>query len=202
MIKNLIFSALFCGLAFSAQVGRSEDAALTDQTPVNEVKATIDKLVQAVQQFPGDENLKARRIKLREIITPKFDFNQMARLSLGAYWKDLAAEEQNEFVGTFSDLLAKTYLARIENIRAETVKVDGQNFSNPNQVVVNTTVTHKGDKFPINYRLVKGPEGWKVYDVVIENVGLVVNYRNEFSGIMRKEQFAGLMKRLKEKEIN
>lgn len=196
----LVLSAIaFCALDVWAQDATASQKQAEDSAPIDEVKNVVDQLVKAVEQFPGEENIKARRAKLREIITPKFDFAQMAKLSLGAHWKEVSATEQDEFVKVFSDLLASTYLARIENIRAKTVKIDNQNFSNPTQAIVNTTVTHKGDKFPINYRLVKGAQGWKVYDVVIENIGLVVNYRNEFSGIIRKEQFAGLMKRLKEK---
>ena len=195
----LLLSALsFCGLDVWAEDAAASQGA-KDSAPIDEVRVVIDKLVKAVEQYPGDENTKIRRSKLREIISPKFDFAQMAKLSLGAHWKEITQPEQDEFVTIFSDLLATTYLKRIENIRAETVKIDNQNFSTPIQAIVNTTVTHKGDKFPINYRLVKGDAGWKVYDVVIENIGLVVNYRNEFSGIIRKEQFAGLMKRLKEK---
>ncbi len=195
-LKKIVFFVLFLLGALPLGVLA---AVAKDSTPFEEVKTTIDLLVDAVGQFPGEENLTARRAKLREIIEPRFDFKEMAKRSLGPHWNKISAQEQSDFVEVFSDLLAKTYLARIEHIRAETVKIESEKISLPTSLV-KTMVTHKGDKFPIDYKLVKR-ESWKVYDVIIENIGLVANYRNEFAGIIRKEQFAGLMKKLRAKAI-
>lgn len=190
-----VLCSLLLAVCLSALSGQAQ--AKSDITPFEEVKATIDLLVQAVGEFPGTENLQARRAKLRKIIEPRFDFREMAKRSLGTNWNQITTQEQEEFVAVFSDLLATTYLKRIENIRAETVKIESEKLSMPTSMV-KTMVTHKGDKFPIDYKLVKR-DSWKVYDVVIENIGLVANYRNEFAGIIRKEQFPGLMRRLRNK---
>lgn len=178
-------------------IHNNQAQANTEITPFQEVKTTIDLLVEAVGQFPGNENIQARRAKLRKIIEPRFDFREMAKRSLGTHWTEISPQEQEDFVAVFSDLLATTYLKRIENIQANTVKIESEKLSLPTSLV-KTMVTHKGDKFPIDYKLVKR-DSWKVYDVVIENIGLVANYRNEFAGIIRKEQFSGLMKRLRNK---
>jgi len=193
----LIALGLFPISTFAAD--KPAAVAIAEQgSAIAEVKDTIDKLVHVVETLPGDEHIKERRDRMREIITPKFDFQEMSKRSLGAHWPEITPEQQKDFVDVFSDLLARTYLARIENIRANTVKIDSESVNYPN-AIVKTTVTHKGDTFPIDYKLINVTSKWRVYDVVIENIGLVANYRNEFAGIIRKEQFDGLMKRLREK---
>ncbi|MBX7136344.1 MAG: ABC transporter substrate-binding protein [Oligoflexia bacterium] len=202
IVLGMLLGLICSGGAVPAQAADgpavTQPGSSASQTPLGEVRSTIDELVQAVSDFPGEEHLKQRRDKLRAIITPRFDFQEMARLSLGTNWTVVSPEEQTDFVKVFSDLLAKTYLDRIENIRKETVKVNTEKVIDQ-KAIVKTLVTHKGETFPIDYKLVHKGEQWKVYDVVIENIGLVTNYRNEFAGIIRKEQFAGLMKRLREK---
>ena len=175
------------------------DGSATAARAIDEVSTTIDLLVETVALYPGDEKLKQRRASLHDIIAPRFDFAEMAKRSLGTHWAKVSDAERDEFVDVFSDLLARTYLERIEHIRKDTVFIKGEKLRSERVAVVHTIVTHKGDKFPIDYKLVKRSGGWRVYDVVIENIGLVSNYRNEFSGIIRKEKFTGLMKRLRKK---
>lgn len=169
-------------------------------TPKASVSNTVDSIVKVVQEFPGEDKQKERRAKLREIINPRFDFDKMAQLSLGAAWKDITPEEQKEFTETFSNLLAKTYLVKIETVKAGMVSIETETLDDTGQkATVKTLVKSKGDVFPLDYKMLNEEGTWKVYDVVIENIGLIVNYRNEFSSIIRKDKFAGLMQRLKEK---
>jgi phospholipid transport system substrate-binding protein len=151
-----------------------------------------------VESLPGDSQKSQRRSKLREIINPKFDFDEMARRSLGANWNDISAEQQKDFTSVFSELLARTYLSKIETVKPGMVKVETEQVESP-KALVKTVVLSKGDTFPIDYKLVFKDGHWRVYDVVIENIGLVANYRNEFSGIIRRDKFSGLMERLRQK---
>lgn len=166
-----------------------------------QLRGTIDKIVTVVESLPGDKNKKERRTQLRTIINPRFDFEEMAKRAVGAHWGEASATEQGEFVRVFSDLLATTYLAKIETVRQGMVKIDSEEVQQ-GKAIVKTTVQNKGETFPIHYRLLEEEGEWKVYDVIIENVGLVVTYRNEFAGIIRKEKMAGLIQRLKEKNAN
>lgn len=170
-----------------------------DSAAIEQVRATINEIVKVVEKLPGDGNQKARRAELREIIKPRFDFPEMAKRSLGTNWNECSKEQQDQFTEVFSELLAKTYLARIDTITKNTVRIDTQERPAPNKATVKTTVFHKGETFPIDYRLMNRGEEWKVYDVLIENISLVGNYRNEFASIIRKEQFDGLMTRLRAK---
>jgi phospholipid transport system substrate-binding protein len=159
---------------------------------------TIDDIIQIASAHPGDDGKTVRRQKLRELINPKFNFAEMSKRSLGANWNDLSAGEQAEFTTVFSELLARTYLSKIETVKPGMVKVESEQVELP-RAVVKTVVISKGDTFPIDYKLMNSNNSWQVYDVVIENIGLVANYRNEFSGIIRKDKFSGLMERLRKK---
>lgn len=176
---------------------RAEEQAASP-SPKSAVQVTIEQLVEAVEANPGDAALKARRTRLREIINPRFDFEEMAKRSLGTYWLTATPEQQKEFVSVFSNLLARTYLSKVESIQRDTVVIDSERIEYP-KALVKTTVRHKGDTFPIDYKLVNQNGAWRVYDVLIENIGLVANYRNEFSGIIRKEKIEGLLIKLREK---
>jgi phospholipid transport system substrate-binding protein len=122
----------------------------------------------------------------------------MSRRSLGSNWNEISPEEQKDFTTVFSELLARTYLSKIETVKPGMVKVESEQVEG-SKAVVKTVVISQGDTFPIDYKMMNRDNNWRVYDVVIENIGLVANYRNEFSGIIRKDKFSGLMEKLRAK---
>lgn len=185
-------------LALVALLFTSIHVAIAETSPKAEIQRTIDSIISVVEASPGDDKKLARRGKLREIINPKFDFDEMSRRSLGANWNTITPAEQADFTTVFSELLARTYLSKIETVKTGMVKVESENIES-SKAVVKTVVLSKGDTFPIDYKLMLENGQWRVYDVVIENIGLVANYRNEFSGIIRKDKFPGLMERLRKK---
>lgn len=167
-------------------------------SPQAEMQKTIDDIIKVVEANSSEDQKAARRGKLRELINPKFNFAEMSKRSLGPSWNDITPDQQYEFTTVFSDLLARTYLSKIETVKSGMVSVDSESVELP-KALVKTTVTSKGDTFPIDYKLIFQDGRWQVYDVIIENIGLVANYRNEFSGIIRKDKFTGLMDRLRQK---
>ena len=197
MVRSML-RVLLCSFVCFASVASAAPATSQMNTPLVEMQTTIDKLVEVVGAYPGDENRKTRRSKLYDIIEPHFDFSEMAKRSLGAHWNTIDGAQQKEFVELFSKLLARTYLDKIEGIKKDIVKFKGEQVDG-GRAIVKTTVENKGDVFPIDYKLLKRESGWHVYDVVIENIGLVSNYRNEFSGIIRKDKFTGLLEKLRKK---
>lgn len=170
-------------------------------TPIDTIRATVDEVVKVVESLPGDANLKTRRSKIKSLLEPRFDFIEMAKRSLGANWNTISKDKQDEFTGAFSKLLSDTYVGRIENVKRDMVDVKTESIDS-DKAVVKTAVTHKGDTFPIDYRLMNRNGTWLVYDVVIENISLVANYRNEFAGIMRRDKFEGLMDKITAKNKN
>ena len=172
-------------------------------TALEQVRSTIDAVIQIVESLPGDINKTERRAKLRALLDQRFDFDEMSRRSLGPAWGARTPEEQAEFVKLFSELLARTYLSRVEEVRPGMV-VFGKEPADAEtgdgaRVTVKSKIKSKGDTFPLDYKLINQANNWRVYDVVIENIGLVSNYRNEFAGIIRKDDFSGLLKQLRTK---
>lgn len=207
--KLLVTSLVVISLGFTslAQTDTgSQDSAKTSvapdatnqSTPLAAIRGTIDDVVRIAELHRGDEKQKIRRAELREAINPRFDFDEMAKRSLGAQWGQITPAEQVDFTEVFSELLARTYLSKVETVRTGQVTVDSERLDFP-RAAVKTSVKHDGDTFPIEYRLMNVNGSWRVYDVIVENIGLVANYRNEFAGIIRKETFAGLLKKLHQK---
>ena len=202
-MKKFAASACIALIALFA-LGTSNSSYADDPIPSGvvapkvEIEKTLSDILDIVEKFPQDAQTTERRGKLRELINPRFDFSEMAQRSLGANWKEITPEQRKEFVDLFSSLLAKTYLSRIETVKRGMVKVKDESVDFP-RAEVKTLVTNKGDTFPINYKLLNRENNWKVYDVIIENIGLVANYRTEFAGIIRKDSFEGLLKMLREK---
>jgi phospholipid transport system substrate-binding protein len=197
-VKNLFTCFIIVALSFSS-LALSLSAYADAGSPKAEIEDTINRIIKTVASTPDASVSTERRTKLRELINPKFNFAEMSRRSLGPNWNEITADEQREFTQVFSELLARTYLSKIETVKPGMVKVESESVETQ-KAVVKTVVISKGDTFPIDYKLMVGTTGtWQVYDVVIENIGLVANYRNEFSGIIRKDKFSGLMERLRNK---
>lgn len=167
-------------------------------SPLDTVKETIDKIIIAVEKNPSDNETALRRSNIRKIIEPVFNFKEMAQRSLGNNWLNATTAEQTEYVTLFSDLLATTYLKKIDQIKKDTVIFRGHREKG-DQALVKTDINYNDDLFPIVYKMKKEESGWKVYDVSIENISLVVNYRNEFAGIIRKDKMSGLIEQLRKK---
>lgn len=194
---------LYLGLGLAVCFfGFSPIAKSENKTPMDLIKTTIESAKQYIisnkAKLPEDE-LKAQ---LENIIRPAFDFKEMAKKCLASNWSQGTAEQQQEFVDLFSSLLSRTYMNKVLK------GIEDSMFSYPEEKIeedkalVKTKVENKGDEISIDYRMQFNNARWSVYDVIIENVGLVSNYRTEFSGIIRKEGFDGLIKRLREKKAN
>lgn len=168
------------------------------QGAIEDVKVTVQRVVEVAETMAGDDASAQRRAKLREIISERFDFAEMAKRSLGPQWAKITPQEQDDFVKVFSDLLAKTYMNRVEKAKTGMVTVESENLDFPKSLV-KTKIKSGGSIFPLDYRLQNVNGTWKVYDVIIENIGLVANYRNEFAGIIRSSGFSGLMDGLRAK---
>ena len=170
--------------------------------PMAQVRATVDKVLIIVR----NPNLKSEaqqedlRTQLAEVIYPRFDFAEMAKRSLGPHWGRRTAEEQREFVKAFTGLLAKLYVDRIESYGGDKV-LYGREVEDTNYAEVDTKIfSKKGEVFSINYKLHSVNNEWKVYDLVIEDISLVNNYRSQFNRVIARSSFTDLVQIMKEKQ--
>jgi phospholipid transport system substrate-binding protein len=184
---TLIAALLSLSWAVSAQAG----------LPTEQTKATVDKVISILQQ-PAPKN-EDRRRQLRDVIYSRFDFPEMAKRSLGPHWSRRTPEERQEFTKVFADLLESSYLDKIEGYNGEKVTYTREQQDKDNAEVFTKVLTKKGEEYSINYKLHAVDGEWKVYDVVVEDISLVNNYRSQFNRILANGSFDELLKKLQQK---
>jgi phospholipid transport system substrate-binding protein len=191
-MKTLAWAALTLWLWIHPSLGVAA-------SPAEEVRASIDKVLATLKDPRLQKNPEKRRQQIKEIIRERFDFGEMARRSLGPEWQRRTPEERKEFVKLFIDLLERAYISAIEDVEAVRdlrEKVDG-NYAE----VKTRVVDKKGVEFSVDYRLHNVNGKWKVYDVLVENVRLVNNYRDQFNRILTRYSYAELIRRMKAKQF-
>lgn len=190
MIRTRIIAPALFALVF---IFPSPSAAAS---PRAEVQETVDQVIATLK----DESLSAaaRREKLTSIIRPRFDFRIMSQAVLGINWRRATEAQKRRFIDLFSELLESTYVSKIEQYTNERVAY-GEERIEDNRALVETRVVTQSTEIPITYRMIIRNDRWKVYDVVIENVSLVRNYRSTYDEIARKEGIDRLLKRMEEK---
>lgn len=177
-------------------------AAGAAEGPKDQVKQTVDKVLDILKnkelKKPG--KTKERRAVIRKTISARFDFEEMAKRSLAIYWQKRTAAERKEFVSLFTDLLERSYINKIESYSDEKIIYEDQSIDGDYATVKTKIVTKRNVEIPIVYRLLKKGPQWFVYDVVIEEVSLVNNYRTQFNKIIRTKSYEDLVRRMKDKQ--
>ncbi len=193
-----VFVALFLLFFSVLSPPRSNAGAPTEQ-----IRMSVDK-VQAILKNPqlkSPAKTKERREQLRQVVSSRFDFAEMARRSLGSQWRRLTPKEQEEFVRLFTDLLERAYIDRIEAYSDEKFAYVRENLDKNYAEVGSRIVTSKGEEFSLNYKVYLANGEWRVYDVVVENISLVNNYRSQFNRIITNSSYEELIRKMKEKQI-
>ena len=169
--------------------------------PMEEVKQTTDKTLSIVANPALKAPAKAteRQRLIHQAVDERFDWEEMARRSLATHWASRTAEERKEFVGLFADLLERTYMEKLEDYSGEKVVYEGETKEGDYATVKVKIITQKNKDIPVEYRLKKDGNGWFIYDVSIEAVSLVNNYRIQFNSILLQSSYENLVKRLREK---
>ena len=164
------------------------------------VRSTVDGVLVILkdQSLMVPEKKEERRGRLRNLILKRFSFKEMSKRSLARYWRERSDAEKKEFVSLFSDLIENSYIEKIERYTDEEILYVGEKSSD-GRAVVKTVIISKGNEIPINYSLMKTENDWMVYDIVIEGVSLVSNYRSQFSSTIRTSSYKGLVEQLREK---
>ena len=169
--------------------------------PTDHIRKTTDKIITILNDPALKNEVETRRKMLRNTLNERFDWEEMARLSLAGHWQGLTDEEKKEFVPLFTDLLERTYMNRIENYSGDKVTYDAERVKGNYSLVKVTIFTDKQVEIPVVYKMKKkGPE-WTIYDVSIEGVSLVNNYRQQFDSIILSSSYQGLVEKLKEKVV-
>jgi len=191
-----VLLALVLAVALTTLAGRPALAGV----PTEQLKAQIDRVIKTLEDPQLKGHPKERRTAVRQIANETFDFGETARRSLGRHWQGRTDAERDEFVQLFSDLLERSYISKIETYGGEKISYNGDAIEGDQARVLTKLVTKGGSDVPIEYRMHKKGDRWLVYDVVIEGVSLVSNYRTQFNKIIQTSSFSELVKKMKTKQ--
>ena len=177
--------------------GEAAAGPATDQ-----LKGAVDRVIKVLEDpsLKGDDRVGDRRTAVRKIADDIFDFSEIARRALARHWQPLTDKQRVEFVSLFSDLLERSYISKIELYGGEKIQYVGERVDADTATVATRIVTKNGTEVPIDYRLLKKGDRWLVYDVNIEGVSLVSNYRTQFNKIIQTGSFEDLMQKLRTKQ--
>ncbi len=178
MLKKLIILMFLACILLPVQA-RAE-------TPEEALQNTIDRMLEIlkVRASKGSAGYGEQRQQLRQVIDQIFDYKELSSRTVGPHWKQFTPEEQDRFIQAFTTLLSAQYLDRIQAYNNERVEFLAQRGSSSGNVEIETRVIQDNRVIPMAYRMVQTGQGWKIYDVIIEGVSLVKNYRSQFMEIM------------------
>jgi len=177
--------------------------------PITEdFRPVVDRIAQVLTDpaYAAPEKKQERDRILHGIASERFDWEEMAKRSLGARWRELREAQQREFIEVFVDFLERMYLSKIDMFLQKTKDFSTKNIAYTNETVsgnyalLESKIMIQDQEFPLQYKLIQKSGNWKVYDVTIEGVGLVANYRSQFNEILARESFDSLIKRLRAKQ--
>ncbi len=190
MLKQL-FLMLAAGIALTAAT-----IASADSTPTDAIRGSVESILTLLQDKELDQT--TRRGKIRKVINARFDFRAMSQRTLATNWKKASDEQQKEFVQLFSKLIENTYIGRVEAYTDEKVDYPGEKIKGKKAVVETLILTASAD-IPVNYKVYLKKDKWWVYDVIIEGISLISNYRSSYQEIVKKDGFDGLIVKMKAK---
>lgn len=170
------------------------NVSLAADSPMAQLQETIDNVL-VVLETEGDN----KPAQIANAIQPRFDFEKMAQLTLHKCWKSQPADQRQKFVELFSKMLEKTYITRISLYSAPKVEYVREMQRGNRAEVATRIIFNSGNSIQVSYRLHQRGNDWKIYDVNVEGVSLVRNYRNQFASILKNNTFATLLTRIEKK---
>ena len=197
-MKKLIFSIATAFISFSALAQNALDAA----TPDGLIKTIVTDVMASVKADPEIQKGNIPRVVelVEKKIVPYTDMRRTTQLAMGRNWSKATPEQQNQLIIEFKNLLIRTYSGALSQLRDQTVQYKPLRSSpSDTDVIVRTVVIGKSDPIPLDYRLEKTNEGWRVYDVNIMGAWLIEAYRNQFTNQINQNGIDGLIKFLQER---
>ncbi len=170
--------------------------ASAESSPIDAVRTTVETILDILKKDGMDKAQK--RIAMEAEISKRFDFHAMSQRTLATNWKKATDAEKEKFTGLFSKLIQSSYVGKLEAYTNEVVEYPAEKVKGKKALVETMIKTASAD-IPVNYKLYKNGDDWLVYDVVIEGVSLISNYRSSYQAIVKKEGFDGLMAKMQAK---
>jgi phospholipid transport system substrate-binding protein len=190
MLKRVLLTLITgFALAFTAM-------SFAGNSPIDVVRTSVDAVLAILDN--EQLNYEDKRTQISVIVKERFDFRAMSQRTLATNWNKTTDEEKEKFVDLFSQLIENSYVGKIDSYTNERVDYPGEKVSGRKAVVETLIITSSAD-IPVDYRLYQKGDQWLVYDVIIEGVSLISNYRSSYQEIMKKEGFDGLLAKMRAK---
>ena len=187
-------TTLAFALALIVLTGSSASAG----APTDQVRGAVDSVLKTLSDPEMRKEAKAaeRRQIIRAAASEIFDFTEISRRTLAVHWQARTPAEREQFIALFGALLEHSYLSKIESYSGEKIQYVAETIEG-NQAVVRTRIISKqGTEIPVDYRMHLQDGRWRTYDVIIEGVSLVANYRSQFNSIIQRSGYQDLVGRL------
>lgn len=198
-IRKAIHHALICMVILFGCVALTLPVSAATG-PTETIKPVIEDVTKLLKdpKLQGDAHRDERRQKLMSTIKTGFDFQEMCKRVLGKTWQEVSEGERDHFTELMTKLLENTYIGKLEGYRYKSIEYAEEKIQG-DRAQVSTLVIKEDAKLPMHYVLQQTPKGWMVYDINIEGVSLVRNYKEQFQSILRTNNFQGLVKTIEEK---
>jgi phospholipid transport system substrate-binding protein len=192
------------GAALAVAVGATLlGSAVEAGIPTDQLRNATDRVLKVLQDPELKQPAKGetRRQQIRAIANEIFDWHETGKRALARHWQGRSPKEQEEFSTLFADLIERSYIGKIEQYSGERIVYAGETVDGDAQATVKTKlITKSNTEIPIDYRMQKEGDRWRAYDVVIEGVSLVSNYRTQFNKIIQQSGYAELVNKMQAKE--
>jgi phospholipid transport system substrate-binding protein len=172
--------------------------------PTDQLRSSVDQIVKVLEDpaLKADARAEARRLAIRKEAQVVFDFGETAKRALGRHWQSLSEKDRQEFTGLFTDLIERAYISKIERYSGERIAYAGESVEGGLATVRTRFVTKQGTEIPVDYRMQQRGDRWLVYDVAVEGVSLINNYRTQFDKIIQTSSYAELVRKMKAAEVS
>ena len=191
---GLVICAQMVGAPASADAG----------APTDQLRSSVDQMVKVLDDpaLKADSRAQDRRAAIRKEAQVVFDFGETAKRALGRHWQGLSEKDRQEFTGLFTDLIERAYISKIERYSGERIAYAGESVEGGLATVRTRFVTKQGTEIPVDYRMQQRGDRWLVYDVMVEGVSLINNYRTQFDKIIQTSSYAELVRKMKAAEVS
>jgi len=169
--------------------------------PMTVVQNTVNQALEVLRDKASP--LPQRQEKLRQIVAQSFDFTEMSKSALGYQWKKLTPQQQQEFTNVFISFIEDSYLSKLNDYRGQQVQFIKASQDGADYAQVNTNIVREGkEPIHLDFRVMKEGGAWKIYDVTVDAISIIANYRNQFNRVMNNQGYDTLIKDLKEKQAS
>ena len=191
------------GIALVLTLGTAAGRQAWAGAPTEQLRTQIDRVIKVLEdpEMAKEARMVERRTVIRRVANDIFDFSETTRRSLGPHWHARTPQEREEVTRLYADLLERSYIGKIEMYSGEKIQFLGDTIDGDQATVRTRLVIKQGTDIPVDYRMHHLPgDRWLTYDVSIEGVSLVANYRAQFNKIIQTSGYASLVKKLAAKE--